>query len=79
MGKFEGTLNKIHINPLLTIVHRRTPTAWAVINGITILVALQKAVSVFPKAVFVEIGLETFVIILYNEWKERILKKGQND
>jgi len=53
-----------------------TPTAWAVINGRTILVALQKAVSVFPKAVSVEIGLETFVIILYNEWKERILKKG---
>ena len=53
-----------------------TPTAWAVINGRTILVALQKAVSVFPNAVSVEIGLETFVIILYNEWKERILKKG---
>lgn len=53
-----------------------TPTAWAVINGRTILVALQKAVSVFPKVMSVEIGLETFVIILYNEWKERILKKG---
>lgn len=51
-----------------------TPTAWAVINGRTIPVVLQEAVSVLPKAVAVEIGLETFVIILYKEWKERILK-----
>ncbi len=57
-----------------------TPTAWAVINGRTIPVSLQEAVSVFPKAVTVDIGLETFVIILYQEWKERILnKEAQNE
>jgi len=57
-----------------------TPAAWTVINGRTIPVALQEAVSEFPKAVMVNIGLETFVIILYQEWKERILKKGaQNE
>ncbi len=50
-----------------------TPAAWVAIDGETIPVTLEDAVSLLPAAVSVTVGAATFVLNLYEDWKMRVL------
>jgi hypothetical protein len=50
-----------------------TPAAWEAIDGDTLPATLESAASVLPAAVLLHLATATFVLVLYDDWKSRVL------
>lgn len=60
---------------IYTVVVMLQPAAWAVINGDTVDGDLSSVLQDLPMPVRIHSHTYEFVIIAYNEWKERILRR----
>ncbi len=78
---FSGLRNDFYITSLYIAGQRRIlvvflkPSAWAKINGDTIPGTLDTIAALFPAAVKLQRGRVALIVIEYEKWKERILRK----
>lgn len=76
-----GLRNDFYITSLYIVGHRRIlvvflkPSAWAKINGDTVPGTLDTIAALLPAAVKLQRGQVALIVIGYEEWKERILRK----
>lgn len=62
-----------------TVVVMMKPRSWKQINGDTVQTSLEQATKQFPSPAMVQINGRPIVIIDYNVWKSRVLRKQQSE